>query len=70
VTTPSAQGGRFADALQAAARGGHEPIVRLLVDKGADINAQGGDYGNAFQATEDNRHLSTARFLVKSGACR
>ena len=29
---------------------GHEAVVRLLLDKGADVNAQGGEYGNALQA--------------------
>jgi hypothetical protein len=29
---------------------GSEVLVRLLLDRGADINAQGGFYGNALQA--------------------
>jgi hypothetical protein len=35
---------------QAASLEGHEVVVRLLVDKGADVNAQGGEYGHALQA--------------------
>ena len=27
----------------------HDLIVRMLLEKGADINAQGGLYGNALQ---------------------
>ena len=30
--------------------GGHEAVVRLLLEKGAEVNAQGGQYGNALQA--------------------
>ena len=36
--------------LLLAAENGHKKVVKLLVDKGADVNAQGGDYGNALQA--------------------
>lgn len=25
---------------------GHDKVVQMLLNKGADINAQGGDYGN------------------------
>jgi ankyrin repeat protein len=33
--------------LSLAAELGHEEIVRILLDKGADASAQGGYYGNA-----------------------
>jgi len=36
-----------ADALEAASGGGHNEVVRLLLD----INAQGGEHRNALQAT-------------------
>ena len=29
---------------------GHERIVQMLLDKGADINVQGGEHGTALQA--------------------
>ncbi|KAK4221382.1 hypothetical protein QBC38DRAFT_377240, partial [Podospora fimiseda] len=35
------------NALQAASSGGHQEIVKLLLDKGADVNAQGGEDANA-----------------------
>jgi len=38
------------NALYAAAAGGHETVVRLLVTIGANVNAQGGEYGNALCA--------------------
>ncbi|KAL4867877.1 hypothetical protein BDV12DRAFT_186298 [Aspergillus spectabilis] len=44
------KGGRCGNALQAASFRGHEKVVQILLDQGADINAQGGHYGNALQA--------------------
>ncbi|KAF1937515.1 HET-domain-containing protein, partial [Clathrospora elynae] len=37
-------------ALCWAVQNGWETVVKLLLDKGADVNAQGGRYGNALQA--------------------
>jgi ankyrin repeat protein len=34
----NAQGGRYGSALQAASSEGHDKIVQLLLDKGADVN--------------------------------
>ena len=37
----------YGNALQVASYGGHEAIVRLLLDKGTNVNAQGGgNYSN------------------------
>ncbi|KAK4098518.1 hypothetical protein N658DRAFT_455066, partial [Parathielavia hyrcaniae] len=33
--------------LQTGRAAKSEAVVRLLLNKGADVNAQGGDYGNA-----------------------
>lgn len=46
------QGGRLGNALQAASYGGHEKVVQMLLDRGADVNAQGGASGNALQGAE------------------
>jgi ankyrin repeat protein len=43
-------------------------VVRLLLDKGADINVQGGDYGNALQAASANGHEMIVRLLLDKGA--
>lgn len=43
----NARGGRYGNALQAASFRGHENVVKMLLDAGADVNTQGGKYGNA-----------------------
>ncbi|KAK7178124.1 hypothetical protein PSPO01_15822, partial [Paraphaeosphaeria sporulosa] len=47
---------------------GHETIVKLLLDAGADVNAQGGEYGNALQAASDGGHEAVVKVLVDKGA--
>ena len=44
----NAQGGEYGNALQAASEGGHEKVVTMLLDKGADVNAEGGHFGREF----------------------
>ena len=56
-------------ALYFAAEGGHTAVVRLLLDKGADVNAQGGYYyANALQAASDRGHEAVVRLLLDKGA--
>ena len=50
-----AQGGEYDNALQAASFGGHDKVVRMLLEKGADVNVQGGEYSNADAAREGSR---------------
>ncbi|CUS06942.1 unnamed protein product, partial [Tuber aestivum] len=38
----NAEGGVYGNALQAAAAKGDESVVRILLERGADVNAQGG----------------------------
>jgi ankyrin repeat protein len=47
---------------------GHEAVVRLLLDKGADVNAQGGVYHNALQAASERGHEAVVRLLLNKGA--
>jgi ankyrin repeat protein len=64
----NAQGGQYGNALQAASSGGHEVIVKLLLEKGADVNAQGGEYGNALQAASSGGHEVIVKLLLEKGA--
>jgi ankyrin repeat protein len=55
---------------------GHEAVVKLLLDKGADVNAQGGYYGNALQAASSGGyktpssggHKAVVKLLLDKGA--
>ncbi|KAJ7819608.1 ankyrin repeat-containing domain protein [Mycena olivaceomarginata] len=51
-----------------AAKLGFLHIMRLLLERGADVNAQGGRYGNALQAASKGGHLDLAQLLVERGA--
>jgi ankyrin repeat protein len=42
----NAQGGHFGNALGVASYGGREPVVRLLLEKGADVKLQDGQDGS------------------------
>jgi len=37
----NAEGGDYSNALQAASREGHEKVVQMLIDAGADVKAKG-----------------------------
>jgi hypothetical protein len=47
--------------------GGHDSIVTLLLEKGADVNAQGGYYGNALQAASCLRSCLCCDTIVREG---
>ncbi|CUS14583.1 unnamed protein product, partial [Tuber aestivum] len=61
-------GGVYGNALQAAAVNGTEPIVRLLLKRGADVNAHGGLYGNALRAAKGLRYEPIVQLLLTHGA--
>lgn len=46
-----------------AALNGHDEVVQILVERGADINAQGGLYGNALQAAYSGGHAKIVQIL-------
>ncbi|CUS12935.1 unnamed protein product, partial [Tuber aestivum] len=64
----NSQGGNYGNALQAAARGGNESVVHLLLERGAEVNAQGGEFGNALQAAAFEGNESVMRLLLEHGA--
>ena len=49
----------YGNALQAAASEGHETLLKLLLDRGAELNARFRSYGNALQvvANKDNKEV-------------
>ncbi|KAI0539486.1 ankyrin repeat-containing domain protein [Xylaria digitata] len=47
---------------------GHVPLVRALVEKGADINKAEGRYGSVFGAAVFHGHLGIVKFLLQRGA--
>jgi ankyrin repeat protein len=55
-------------ALIWASEYGHEKVMQILVDVGADINAQGGVYGNALCAASVGGHEKVVQMLVDVGA--
>ena len=61
------QGGRFGNALQAASRRGHVQTIRILLDKGADVNAHG-SFGCALQVASVRGHYQVVQILLDKGA--
>ncbi|CUS13278.1 unnamed protein product, partial [Tuber aestivum] len=57
-------GGWYGNALQATANNGNASLVRLLLERGAEVNAQGGAYGNALQAAKSRGHESIVQLLL------
>ena len=55
-------------ALHWATSEGHLAIVRLLVEKGADINAGEGDESTVLQCAADSGHKGIVRLLLEKGA--
>ncbi|KAF9050900.1 ankyrin repeat-containing domain protein [Rhodocollybia butyracea] len=64
----NAQGGKYGNALQAAAVNGNEPIVRLLLNRGAEVNTQGGEHGSALHAAANRGHEGIVHTLLERGA--
>jgi ankyrin repeat protein len=46
----------------------HRQVVKMLIDKGAEVNAQGGRYGNALQAASFRGYEAVVKMLLDKGA--
>ncbi|ROV91219.1 hypothetical protein VMCG_09361 [Cytospora schulzeri] len=55
-------------ALQEAAYGGHIVVVKLLLDRGADVNVESNTLGSALHAAAYKGHESVIQLLLKGGA--
>ena len=58
----------YGTTLHAASAGGHNKVVQILLDKGANVNAQEGEYGNALQAASTGGHDKVVQMLLDKGA--
>lgn len=63
----NATGGHFGNLIQAAAFGGHEAMVRWLIDLGADVHLRG-RYGSPLRAASLGGHNAVVRLLLDRGA--
>lgn len=61
-------GENYGTSLITASISGHEKIVRILLDNGADVNASRGDYGTALIAASWKGHEKIVRILHQHGA--
>ncbi|PZC88487.1 Arp, Ankyrin repeat protein, partial [Pyrenophora tritici-repentis] len=57
-----------AAAENAALYEGHEEVVKLLLDKGADVNVQGGHFGNALYTASYRGYEAVVQLLLNYGA--
>ena len=62
------QGGKYGNALQAASEGGHDKVVQMLIDAGADVNAQCRHYGSALRAASVRGNDKIVQMLMNAGA--
>ncbi|KAH8690400.1 hypothetical protein GQ44DRAFT_720264 [Phaeosphaeriaceae sp. PMI808] len=46
----------------------HMLVVRMLLEKDADVNAQGGEYGTALRAASWGGHDTVVRMLLEKNA--
>ena len=60
--------GRRVLQCEAAPAGGHDAVVRLLLEKHADISLQGGQYGSVLQAVSAEDHEANVLLLLKKNA--
>jgi ankyrin repeat protein len=47
---------------------GHDPVIQLLLDEGADVNTEDEDYGNALQVASAKGYEQVVEMLLNRGA--
>ncbi|KAJ5549109.1 hypothetical protein N7513_006343 [Penicillium frequentans] len=62
-----ATGGKWSNALQAAASNGHEKVVKILLDRGAEVNLRVGNTNPILEASSKG-HQNVVQVLVDHGA--
>jgi len=54
--------------LHVAAQEGHNQVIELLIDNGADVNSKDGDEGTPLHMAAANGHKGIAELLIVKGA--
>jgi tetratricopeptide (TPR) repeat protein len=64
----NAEGGNIGRALQAASSGGHDKVVQMLLNEGAELNLQTIVYDSALQAASSDGHERVTQMLLSRRA--
>jgi ankyrin repeat protein len=65
---PTHRNGHLGNPLQAAAFRGYSGVLRLLIERGADVNVRSGFFGTALQAAASQGHTDAVNVLLENGA--
>jgi ankyrin repeat protein len=64
----AAEDGFGASSLHEAAKGGHQAIVRLFIEKGANVAAKDSSGGTALHEAAKSGHQAVVQLLIEKGA--